>query len=54
MMMADQADKDGRDARAKAADIARQWTRRAVLGIVRESGGQTVTSRCSATGQALT
>ena len=27
----------------KAVDLAREWTRRAVIGIVRESGGQMVT-----------
>jgi hypothetical protein len=31
-----------RTARAQIADLARQWSTRAVLGIVRESGGQVV------------
>jgi hypothetical protein len=43
MKMADQAESGIRQTPTKLADEARQWTRRAVLGIVRQSGGRTVT-----------
>lgn len=41
--MTDQAEPGSRQARAKPVDAARQWTRRAVLDLVRQSGGRTVT-----------
>jgi len=37
---ADQLDPGSRDARVRASSIADQWTRRAILDMVRESGGQ--------------
>jgi hypothetical protein len=41
--MTDQGEPGIRQERAKVAEAARQWTRRAVLDIVRQSGGRTVT-----------
>jgi hypothetical protein len=41
--MNDQTEPGIRQAPARLADEARQWTRRAVLDIVRQSGGRTVT-----------
>ena len=41
--MADQAESGIRQTPTKLADEARQWTRRAVLDIVRQSGGRVVT-----------
>jgi len=41
--MTDQAEPGRRQARAKPVDAARQWTRRAVLDLARQSGGCTVT-----------
>ena len=37
---ADQLDPGSRDARVRASSVADQWTRRAILDMVRESGGQ--------------
>jgi len=42
-MMTDQAEPGDRQARAKQADAARQQAHRAVLDLVRQSGGRTVT-----------
>jgi hypothetical protein len=41
--MTDQAEPGRRQARAKPVDAARQWTRKAVLDLIRQSGGCTVT-----------
>ncbi len=41
--MTNQAEPGSRQARAKLADAARQWMRRAVLDLVRQTGGRTVT-----------
>lgn len=52
-MMTDQTDATGREARERAAGIALAWTRRAVLGIVADTGGP-VTDRPAWPGAATT
>jgi hypothetical protein len=48
-MMTDQTDATGREARERAAGVAQSWTRRAVLGIVADTGGPMTTRPAGST-----